>query len=140
MTPKHATQFQLDGAESDIEIAGIGDAIFQETILVQADQRSGHGDVIFVDTNNQEGIGVADPTDVDAWLQPLATSFGSITGSPEYENGSGLSTSLGTLIVGGVQDVSFQETVAPEPATSILAAVAFLAAAAAKRRPRLRAE
>lgn len=139
-TPNHPTQYVLQGTESDIDIAGVGDAVFSEAILVVADQRSNHGDVDFFDTNTQEGIGVADPTDIDAWSQPLATSFGPITGTSEYINSAGLATSLGTFVVDSVTDVSFQDVVAPEPGTLTLAVMALALWCVGRKRRRPQAQ
>ena len=106
---------------NSISISGFGSGEFTQTIDVGLNPVSGIGG--FSSTGLGSGITLQNGGFV-GW--DLATPIGPLTSaSPFYAAGS-LTTSLGTLAIAGAEDLTYQATAVPEPATTALTGLALL--------------
>jgi len=110
--PNHPMQYQNVGTFGSINISGIASAAFTVPLTVQADQRSGKGDIAIGGSATAE-IQISDPSNVDAWASPLTTAFGPLTDPGAVSFSAPLATTQGGLTITVVGNVTFQALLLP---------------------------
>ncbi len=106
---------------NSISITGFGSGQFTQAIDVGVNPTLGIGG--FSNTGLVSGITLQNGGFV-GW--DLATPIGPLTSASALFATGSLTTSLGTLAITGAQDLTFQATTVPEPATAALTGLALL--------------